>query len=121
MAKTLNFNYQGKDYTLEYNGMVNGVNMASAYSYVKNMICSGPTIIDHYSDETYRLFTAVITYNSSNGEALKASDFVARAYLRYNDANGLYRTHYNNYEGTNVYGGVCISYNGAKALMESTQ
>lgn len=115
-------NADGKnDYTLQYKGTVNGVDTAAAYSYVKNMVCSGPTIIDHYSDETYRLFTAVITYNSSNGEQLKASDFVARAYLRYNDANGLYRTHYNNYAGTNVYGGVCISYNGAMKLLKNAQ
>ena len=115
-------NADGKnDYTLQYKGTVNGVDTAAAYSYVKNMVCSGPTIIDHYSDETYRLFTAVITYKGSNGEALKDSDFVARAYLRYNDANGLYRTHYNNYAGTNVYGGVCISYNGAMELLKNAQ
>ncbi len=108
-------------YAVEYKGMVNGVNTSTDYSYVKNMVCSGPTIIDHYSDEDYRLFTAVITYNGSNAETQKASDFVARAYLRYNDANGLYRTHYNNYAGTNVYGGVCISYNGALAQMEQSK
>ena len=115
-------NADGKnDYTLQYKGTVNGVDTAAAYSYVKNMVCSGPTIIDHYSDETYRLFTAVITYNSGDVEKLKASNFVARAYLRYNDANGLYRTHYNNYAGTNVYGGVCISYNGAVEWLKNAQ
>lgn len=115
-------NANGKnDYTLQYKGVVNGVNTREDYSYAVNMVCSGPTIIDHYSDETYRLFTAVITYKGSSAETQKGREFVARAYLRYNDANGLYRTHYNNYTGTNVYGGVCVSYNGAVELLKTTQ
>lgn len=117
-------NANGKnDYTLQYKGVVNGVNTKEDYSYAVNMVCSGPTIKDHYEDDgNYRLFTAVITYKGSSAETQKGREFVARAYLRYNDANGLYRTHYNNYESENVtYGGVCISYNGAMDLLKSTQ
>ena len=37
--------------------------------------------------------------------------FIGRAYLRYFDANGLERVHYNNYTGNSrSYGGVNTSY-----------
>ena len=107
--------------TLQYNGIVNGQDKRT--NYAVNMVCSGSTVIDHYKDDDYRLYTAVITYNGEgySVEEAKNRDFVARAYLRYGDANGLYRTHYSNYTGTNVYGGVCISYNGAVALAKPMQ
>ena len=108
-------------YKLKYRGVnVNGENTSTAYSYAKNMVCSGPTIVDHYKDDNYRLYTAVVTFESEKAQALKDSPFVARAYLRYHDANGLYRTHTNIYEGTEVYGGVSISYNQVRSMFLPT-
>ena len=40
----------------------------------------------------------------------KGQNIVARPYLRYQDANGLYRTYYQDYTGTNVYGGCSTNY-----------
>lgn len=86
--------------------------------------CSG--VPDHYSNVDgntgYRLYTCVITYDSvaSNPEALaKAQNtaMAARAYIRYYDANGLYRTYYNNYTGNDVYGGCSASYNDALRML----
>ena len=88
--------------------------------------CSG--VPDHYSNVDgntgYRLYTCVITYDSvaANPEALaKAQNtaMAARAYIRYYDANGLYRTYYNNYTGNDVYGGCSASYNGALEMLRS--
>lgn len=109
-------------YELLYKGQnVNGRDTLTDYKYAQNMVCSGPTIVDHYSDDNYRLYTAVITYGSAAAQALKDTPFVARAYLRYHDANGLYRTHFHTYEGatdaSTVYGGVSISYNKALSLV----
>ncbi|MBQ8606548.1 MAG: InlB B-repeat-containing protein [Clostridia bacterium] len=100
------------DYTVGYNGVnVNGTDTTKAYSYVRNMKCSG--VADHFSGENYRLYTAVITYNNLSGDALEAAyatPFVARSYIRYYDANGLYRTYYNNYTGTQLYYGCNTSF-----------
>lgn len=88
--------------------------------------CSG--VPDHYSNVDgntgYRLYTCVITYDSvaANPEALaKAQNtaMAARAYIRYYDANGLYRTYYNNYTGKDVYGGCSASYNDALRMLRS--
>lgn len=101
-----------QNYTLQYVGEnVNGVNTQTDYKYAKNMKSSG--VVDHYDGEKYRLYTAVVTYGSQQGDALEAAyatDFVARSYIRYNDANGLLRTHYNNYTGTQLYGGCSVSF-----------
>jgi len=112
MAKTstVETNADGKaDYTLQYKAEnVNGVNTASDYSYVQNIRCDGVT--DHFEGETYRLYTAVITYNNMEGAALEAAyatDFTARSYIRYTDANGLLRTYYNNYTGSSRVAGGC--------------
>lgn len=93
---------QGDNYNIQYKGSnVNGVDTTADYSYVQNMKCSGlPKDHRNYSD--YRLYTAVITYDKVAPEALESAhktEMTARAYLRYTDANGLYRTYYNNYEG----------------------
>ncbi|MBQ3547849.1 MAG: InlB B-repeat-containing protein [Clostridia bacterium] len=107
------------DATLQYKGdNVNGVDTNEEFHYVKNMKCSGVT--DHYDGEAYRLYTAVITYTKATGEELERQYdecIAARAYLRYYDANGMLRTHYNNYTGTHFYGGCRASFNIAKALM----
>ena len=88
-------------YTLQYKGAnVNGVNTETSYSYVQNMKCSG--VPDHYNGKTYRLYTAVITYNGLEGDALTAAyatAFTARSYIHYTDINGLTRVYYNNYVG----------------------
>ncbi len=114
MAKTstLEGYANGDDaYTLQYKAAnVNGVDTTSAYSYVQNIRCDG--VVDHYNGETYRLYTAVITYNNMSGAALEAAyatDFTARSYIRYTDANGLLRTYYNNYNGQAPTAGGCTT------------
>ncbi len=97
------------DYTLQYRAAnVNGVNTTSSYNYVQNLRCDG--VVDHYEGESYRLYTAVITYNGLEGaaqEAAYATEFTARSYIRYTDANGLLRTYYNNYNGQEPMAGGC--------------
>ena len=72
--------------------------------------------IDHKNFSGYRLMTFVVNYTGENAESDKGKDVVARAYIRYYDANGLLRTFYNDYGGTNVYGGCSTSFN---AVMSS--
>jgi len=97
---------------LQYKGSnVNGVNTAADYNFVQNLRCSG--VADHFSCDDYRLYTGVITYKNLTGQDLldaQAKPVLARAYLRYTDANGLLRTYYNNYTGTNTYHGCSASY-----------
>ena len=107
------------DRTLQYKGTnVNGVDTTTEYRYVTNFKCSG--VEDHYNGEAYRLFTAVITYTKSSGEELERQyneRIAARAYIRYYDANGMERVYYNNYTGTNFYGGCSTSFAAARELM----
>ena len=93
------------------------------YRYITNVDCTSKIggyggnariKIDHQNYTNYRLATFVVTYNDAPEN--KSKEVVARAYLRYYDANGLLRTFYNDYGGTNVYGGCSISYNGAHTL-----
>ena len=70
--------------------------------------------IDHKNFSGYRLMTFVVNYTGENAESDKGKDVVARAYIRYYDANGLLRTFYNDYGGTNVYGGCSTSFNTVK-------
>jgi len=112
MAKTstLEANAVGDtSYTLQYKATnVNGANTTAAYGYVQNIRCDG--VVDHYEGETYRLYTAVITYNGLEGASLDAAyatAFTARSYIRYTDANGLLRTYYNNYTGAEPIAGGC--------------
>ncbi len=107
-------------YTLQYKAAnVNGVDTNGAYGYVQNIRCDG--VVDHYAGETYRLYTAVITYNGMEGTALEAAyatDFTARSYIRYTDANGLLRTYYNNYTGqAPTAGGCTTSFADVQAMM----
>ena len=110
-----------ENYTLQYKGEnVNGINTTSSHSYVQNLKCSG--IEDHFDGENYRLYTAVITYKDLTGDKLEEEynqAFAARAYLRYYDANGMLRTHYNNYLGTYFYGGCSTSFAEARALVKN--
>jgi len=100
-------------YSLQYkDSNVNGVDTTTSYKYVQNMYCSG--VPDHYEGTNYRLFSAVITFTGLSGDtltAMQSTEFVARAYIRYTDANGLTRTYYNNYD-ENVYSGCSASYSG---------
>ena len=109
------------EYTLQYKAEnVNGVNTSTDYKYVQNMKCSG--VPDHFNGTDYRLYTAVITYNGMSGDALaaaQATKFVARSYIRYYDANGLLRTYYNNYTGTQVYNSCNVSYSQAEQIMNA--
>ena len=103
-------------YTLQYKDEnVNGVDTSADYKYVQNMVCSG--VDDHFNGETYRLYTAVITYTGLSGDALQQAydtAFTARSYIRYWDANGLVRVYYNNYTGTNTYHGCSASFTAVK-------
>ena len=111
---------QGDNYNLQYKGTnVNGEDTTADYSYVQNMKCSG--VPDHRNYTDYRLYTAVITYDKVAPEALESAhqtEMTARAYIRYTDANGLYRTYYNNYDG-NVrdYSACSASFDFAKSLI----
>ncbi|MEE3428253.1 MAG: hypothetical protein VZQ55_04735 [Ruminococcus sp.] len=114
------------EYKLQYKGTdVNGVDTtvkgysADNFNYVTNIDCtsqqgnygSNPDIkIDHRNFENYRLSTFVVKYDDDNTGENKAKNVVARAYIRYYDANGLLRTFYNDYGGTCVYGGCSTSY-----------
>lgn len=106
-------------YRLEYKGAnVNGKNTTTEYKYVQNAKCSG--VPDHFNGKNYRLYTAVVTYKNLECQALEQAHsqaMVARSYIRYTDANGLFRTHYNNYTATNTYHGCSSSFNLAKSLM----
>lgn len=106
-------------YKLQYKGTnVNGKNTTTEYKYVQNVKCSG--VVDHFDGEAYRLYTAVVTFKNLEGEALTqahSQELVARSYIRYTDANGLLRTHYNNYTGTNTYYGCSASFELAQTLM----
>lgn len=106
------------DYELQYKGSnVNGVDTSTAYKYVQNIKCSG--VPDHFNGESYRLYTAVVTYKNLSGDALDnahQTKLVARSYIRYYDANGLYRTYYNNYTGTNTYSGCSTSFSDIQAM-----
>lgn len=108
------------DYELQYKGdNVNGVDTNEDYYYVVNMKCSG--VSDHkYYKGSYRIYTAVITYDGIEGDALAEahnSPLTARSYMRYHDANGLYRTYYNNYTGTNTFSGCSASYSAVSEMM----
>ena len=82
------------------------------------MKCSG--VVDHKNYDGYRLYTTVITYKGLEGDALTAAqntEITARSYIRYYDANGLYRTYYNNYTGTVSFGGCSSSFTAAKGYL----
>ena len=101
-----------QDYKLQLKGEnINGVNTSSTHSYVQNFKCSG--VEDHFVGENYRLYTVVITYKNYTGEKLEEAynqNYAARSYIRYYDANGIERVHYNNYTGTHFYGGCSTSF-----------
>ena len=117
---------EGADYMLKYkHESLNGEDTTSTYSYVNNIPCRVPNtpVDDHYAGEMYRLYTAVITYKGLEGDRLTQAQntyFIGRAYLRYFDANGLERVHYNNYTGNSrTYGGVNVSYTLINELLGS--
>ena len=112
--------YKGKN--------VNGQDTRTDYSYAINLKCSG--VADHFSavdadgNVYYRLYTGVVTYKSAaaQGEEVLqqaySQNMVARAYIRYYDANGLLRTYHSNYTGNSRVGGGCsASYNMAMEMV----
>jgi uncharacterized repeat protein (TIGR02543 family) len=109
-----------QDYKLEYNSTnTNGVDTTIANTkdyqgFVTNVDCTSDdystrNIKDHRKFKDYRLFTMVVNYDDN--EADKNVDICARAYIRYYDANGRMRVYYNDYDGSNFYGGCSVSYN----------
>lgn len=109
-----------ENYKLQLSGEnINGVDTTSTHSYVKNFKCSG--VEDHYDGENYRLYTAVITYKNYTGEELENAYneyFSARSYIKYVDANGLERVYYNNYTGTDFYGGCRTSFAAVQNMLK---
>ena len=109
-------------YKIGYNGTnVNGVDTtAHTVNYqgvVSNMDCtasdySTSSITDFNKFDDYRIYTFAVTYADS--QDMTDVSIVARAYLRYYDANGLLRTVYDDYDGTNTYGGLSVSYDTVK-------
>ena len=109
---------------LEYKDTnVNDVDTTGTYSFVQNVDCTSSvreynqntTIVDHRNYDAYRIYSLVITYkkDGKTDEQIaqaKGQNIVARPYLRYQDANGLYRTYYQDYTGTKVYGGCSTNY-----------
>ncbi len=111
-------------YMLKYkHSTINGEDTTESHSYVMNTPCRVPDkeVVDHFSGENYRLYTAVITYKNLTGDALtnaQNTNFVARSYMRYFDANGLERIHYNNYTGdSRTCGGVNTCYTDVENLL----
>lgn len=111
---------------LEYcDSNVNGVDTGKDYGFVMNVDCTSgvggyknTSILDHKNFENYRVYSMIISYNTSGKsdaeiKSAKQQNVVARPYLRYQDANGLYRTYYQDYTGTALYGGCSVSYNSA--------
>lgn len=129
------FSIDKSTYKLQYNGEnVNGVDTtqkvsnANNFRYITNIDCTskvggyGTKVKeDHRNFNDYRLATYVVTYNDDESGANKAKNVAARAYLRYTDANGLLRTFYNDYNGTNFYGGCSTSYNAVKDMATNTK
>lgn len=112
--------------TLEYNDKnVNGVDTTTKYGFAKNIDCTSKvggykntTIVDHKNYKDYRIYSLVVTYIKKDGmtdadiASAKAQNVIARPYLRYQDANGLYRTYYQDYKGKKVvHGGCSTNYN----------
>lgn len=114
------------NYELEYNGTnVNGKDTTarSSYGYVTNVNCtssksySGIVPLDHFNSDNYRIFSLVITYKKG-GSSAQSQDVIARPYIRYTDANGLFRTYYSDYTGNSkLYGGCSTSFNSVKNII----
>jgi hypothetical protein len=142
VANDSSFNIDKSKYKIQYKGTnVNGVNTtvkersANNFNYITNLDCTSKTpgkggkvygnnskiTIDHRNYSDYRLATYVVTYEDDQSGANKDKNVVARAYMRYYDANGLLRTFYNDYGGTCVYGGCSISFNGAKEMAATNE
>ena len=118
------FHIDADSYKIQYKDTnVNGVDTtvieksANNFNYVTNVDCTSQIgeygsdakiKRDHQNFDNYRLATYVVTYKDHPENLTK--DVVARAYLRYYDANGLLRTFYNDYGGNMVYGGCSVSY-----------
>ncbi len=113
-------------YELEYNGTnVNGKDTTakSSYGYVTNVNCtssksySGIVPLDHFNSDNYRIFSLVITYKKG-GSTAQSQDVIARPYIRYTDANGLFRTYYSDYTGNSkLYGGCSTSFDSVKKII----
>ena len=89
----------------------NGQDTTQSHEFLNNVKCDG--VSDHFNGVGYRLYTMVVTYKNLEGAALEAAmaqKLIARSYMGYYDANGLYRYYYNNFTGENVYHGCRSSY-----------
>ena len=121
-----------KDGNLEYkDSNVNGVDTMSTYSFVTNADCTskdynpeGKINKDHENFANYRIYSLIISYDKKDMpesmiESAKRENIVARPYLRYQDANGLYRTYYQDYTGkSKFYGGCSTNYTDTKNYLK---
>ena len=89
------------------------------FGFASNIICTsrktnGSSTLkeDHRNfDDSYLLYTLVITYENSEKSDYN-KNVLARPYIRYTDANGLNRVAYSEYRGkSNTLGGCYTSYN----------
>ncbi|MDD6847768.1 MAG: hypothetical protein PUD53_03210, partial [Oscillospiraceae bacterium] len=120
------------DKSLEYkDSNVNGVDTRYDYSFVTNADCTSGVggykdtpIRDHENFTDYRIYSLIISYDKkgkSDAEIkeAKGQNVIARPYLRYQDANGLYRTYYQDYTGNaNKYGGCSTNYTATREYLE---
>lgn len=119
-AKLSRLNTEGATELLYKGENVNGVNTNDEYFYASNLKCSG--VLDYYNGDNYRIYSGVITYKSAEAQGAEAlenahnENIVARAYIRYYDANGLLRTYHSNYTGDSVCGGFSMNYNTANGM-----
>lgn len=104
-----------------FQGVVKNID-CTASDYSSGIVSGNKTGKDYKKFDAYRLYTVAITYPKTKStdssveytdaqmEEFKRADVVVRAYLRYYDANGQLRTTYDDYNGTNLYGGLSTSY-----------
>ena len=134
VAKELTADSKLKDgESLEYKDLnVNGVDTRYNYSFVTNADCTskdynpeGKIKKDHeYFPDAYRIYSLIISYDKkgkSDAEIkeAKGQNVIARPYLRYQDANGLYRTYYQDYTGNaEKYGGCSTNYTVTKNYLK---
>lgn len=119
--------------SLEYkDSNVNGVDTSITYSFVTNADCTSGVggykdtpILDHENFTDYRIYSLIISYDTkgkSDAEIkeAKGQNVIARPYLRYQDANGLYRTYYQDYTGNaKFYGGCSTNYTDTRNYLEN--
>lgn len=135
----INYHYNGGTNSrgLQYNGEnVNGINTKSAsdpttyFGFVTNVDCTSKVYnstksirADHKNYNAYAVYSMVVSFDKIKDETelstAKSTGVLARAYIRYTDANGLPRVVYSDYLGTAYCNGCMTSYNKVKDLADN--